>query len=336
MQLSHPRRIRKAASLLTVLAGAASLAAAPPPSAAFDVGPAAYDQHIARALEGVPKPMQASIVKLCNDPEPFGLNRVAEAPPTDVPETRVTPMRVFDQLYFVGDKDVSVWVLKTTDGLILFDSGFNTLVQSRLIAGLVALGLRPEDVKYVVVTHAHADHYGGAKYLQDTYHAHVLMGAADWKAHFDPRAKGYDAPMPHPDIVVSGERSLTLGRTTVRLIPTPGHTPGTLSALIPVTDHGEPHVVALWGGGFPNEGGIPAMKQYAISAGNFRAMAAAANADVAISNHPKNDDSLFKMKQLAVRSPGSPNIFVGGVPAVSQRLRVAEECSRAYIAAHPQ
>lgn len=319
-------------ALALVVSGAGAMAA---PDPVFDTGPAAHDLHIARALAGVPEPAQAGIRRLCDDPQPNGMGPVTTPPPGDSPETRVPPMQVFDQLYFVGDKDVSVWALKTSAGLILFDAGFASLTEARLLPNLRAVGLRPQDIRYVVVTHAHADHYGGARALQRTNHARVLMGAADWNARYDPRAKGYDAPLPRRDIAVDHERTLTLGDTTVRLIPTPGHTPGTLSALIPVTDHGQPHLVSLWGGGFPNEGGVAQMKTYALTAAAYRETVVAAKADVAISNHPTNDESLGKMKQLAARAPDRPNPFVTGTFMVAKRLQVAEECTRAWIAAHP-
>ena len=48
-------------------------------------------------------------------------------------------------------------------------------------------------------------------------------------------------------VVTDGEK-LTLGGETLTLYITPGHTPGTVSVLIPVKDRGQPHVAALWGG----------------------------------------------------------------------------------------
>ena len=48
-------------------------------------------------------------------------------------------------------------------------------------------------------------------------------------------------------VATDGQR-LTLGDTTLTLYLTPGHTPGTISTLIPVKDRGMPHVVAEWGG----------------------------------------------------------------------------------------
>jgi metallo-beta-lactamase class B len=40
--------------------------------------------------------------------------------------------------------------------------------------------MNPADIKYVIVSHAHGDHIGGAKLLQDRYNARVMLSAADW------------------------------------------------------------------------------------------------------------------------------------------------------------
>jgi metallo-beta-lactamase class B len=59
--------------------------------------------------------------------------------------------------------------------------------------GMVQLGLDPRQIKYIVVTHGHGDHYGGAGYLVGKYHPHVIAGEADWnmmhgKLEFDSAA----------------------------------------------------------------------------------------------------------------------------------------------------
>ena len=42
----------------------------------------------------------------------------------DVEGQRAEPMKVFDNLYFVGQKAVTTWAITTSDGIILIDSGY--------------------------------------------------------------------------------------------------------------------------------------------------------------------------------------------------------------------
>ena len=89
-------------------------------------------------------------------------------------------MKVFDNLYFLGQTEYSVWAVTTSAGIILIDAIFDYSVDDEVAGGLKALGLDPATIKYVIISHGHADHSGGAKYLQDRFNAHVLLTAADW------------------------------------------------------------------------------------------------------------------------------------------------------------
>src|SRR5207244_2166613 len=71
-------------------------------------------------------------------------------------------------------------------GMILFDSGFTDRTESEVIAGMQKLGLDPTKVKYILLGHGHADHFGGAKYFQDHYGTHVVTTAADWDLIYPP------------------------------------------------------------------------------------------------------------------------------------------------------
>lgn len=87
------------------------------------------------------------------------------------------PGQAFDNLYFVGSGWVSAWVLKTSDGLILIDALNNALEARGLIeGGMRKLGLDPAQIKYIVVTHGHGDHYGGAPMLVEQYRTRVVGG----------------------------------------------------------------------------------------------------------------------------------------------------------------
>src|SRR4029078_3992247 len=91
---------------------------------------------------------------------------------------------------------------------------------------------------------------------------------------------------PTRDMVVSDGQKLTLGDTTLTFTLTPGHTPGTVSTLIPVKDNGTAHLVAEWGGtGFNLQRTPENFRIYAASAERFRDIATKAGADALISNH---------------------------------------------------
>ena len=53
----------------------------------------------------------------------------------------------------------------------MYDAGFDYSVEESIDKGLRKFGLDPANIKYIVVSHGHTDHYGGARYLQDKYGA---------------------------------------------------------------------------------------------------------------------------------------------------------------------
>jgi len=75
------------------------------------------------------------------------------------------PAKVFDNLYFVGGKIHSSWALTTSEGIIVLDTTYPYNSEELIVGGMRRLGLDPEDVKYVIIAHAHGDHVGGAEML---------------------------------------------------------------------------------------------------------------------------------------------------------------------------
>jgi len=70
------------------------------------------------------------------------------------------PGQAFENLYFVGGAWASAWALKTSDGIILIDALNNATEAEALIdGGLRKLKLDPAQIRYVIVTHGHGDHY---------------------------------------------------------------------------------------------------------------------------------------------------------------------------------
>ena len=127
------------------------------------------------------------------------------------------PAKVFDNLYFVGTKLHSAWALQTSDGLIVIDALFDYAVKDSVVEGLRTLGLNPATMKYLIISHGHGDHHGGAKYLQDEFGPRVVMGGPDW----DLVAKNPRDPAPRRDIAASDGQKITVGDTTVTFIPHP-------------------------------------------------------------------------------------------------------------------
>src|SRR6187399_1977572 len=158
------------------------------------------------------------------------------------------PYKVFDNLYFVGTRIHSAWALTTSQGIVILDTLFDYAIEPEIVDGLTKLKLNPRDVKYVLISHAHGDHDQGAALLQSRYGAKIVMGAADWESTLQ-RPSTAAGGVPKRDIVVGpGGLKLKLGDTTVDVIATPGHTPGTLSYFFPVKDGGRTLMVAYAGG----------------------------------------------------------------------------------------
>lgn len=247
--------------------------------------------------------------------------------PPDRSTWHAEPVKVFDNLYYVGMTEYSAWAVTTSEGIIVIDTIYDYSVEDEIAGGLKKLGLDPKNIKYAIVSHGHGDHSGGAKFLQDTYGARIILSAADWDL-LD-RSNG---TKPKRDMVATDGMKLTLGDTTLTLYLTPGHTPGTISTLIPVKDNGAPHLVAEWGGTAfnfgPNREGF---QSYIKSAQRFGQIVKQTGADVIISNHTNYDGSKVKQPLLAGRKPGTANPYVVGNDSVLKYLKVAEECATAGL-----
>jgi metallo-beta-lactamase class B len=262
-------------------------------------------------------------------PRPAGPTRpsVRAVPPRDA--WHAEPVRVFDNLLYVGMTEFSSWAITTSEGIIVIDPVFDYSVEDEVVEGLRKLGFDPADIRYVLVSHGHYDHAGGAKYLQDRFGARVLLSAADWDLL---EQNGADW-VPRRDIEVGDGQKLTLGDTTLEMYVTPGHTNGTISTLIPVRDGTQQHVAALWGGTLFNFGpDATRFAAYAQSAERFREIATRAGADVLLSNHTDYDGSKEKLPALANRRAGEAHPYVVGTYSVRGYLTVAHECGLAALA----
>jgi metallo-beta-lactamase class B len=304
-----------------------------------------FDAEIRAAIQSAKtaagEDFAGTLVRTCLLPQSGGENTTDNVPgfvtkPASTP-ARATwyaePAKVFDNLYFVGGRVHSAWALTTSDGIILIDTIYPYNSEELIVGGLQTLGLDPKSIKYVIISHAHGDHIGGAEMLQTRYGARVVMGAPDWDlvAKYPNR---YKTMAPKRDIVATDGMKITLGGQTVTTWLTPGHTPGTLSYTFTVLDRGKPVNVVYSGGtafNFVNntpDPGIRNFQTYIESQKHMAAKAAETGATVLLSNHSEFDNAVNKNRMLAGRGNG-PHPYEVSAEGVQRYFRVMQGCARA-------
>jgi metallo-beta-lactamase class B len=287
------------------------------------------ESHVAAAKAAAKEDF--GVMNLCNEPQPAAGQRANTPAQRTIPPASqwyAEPAKVFDNLYFIGSKDVSAWAITTSDGIILIDSLYDYSVEQQIADGLKKLSLDPARIKYVLVTHGHGDHYLGSKFLQDRYGARIILSEADWNLMANDRNAAQLKPK--KDMVATDGQKLTLGDTTLTLYVTPGHTPGTISWLMPIKDGNQRHLAGMWGGvGFNFQRTPQAFRTYGTSARRFQEIAAKAGVDVLLTNHANQDKTLDKIAALKARRAGGAHPFVVGADNVKRFMTVVSECADA-------
>ena len=164
------------------------------------------------------------------------------------------PFRIFGNLFFVGTLPASVHLIDTGEGLILLDSGYHHSLYL-VIDGIHRLGYDPRDIRYIFLTHGHIDHMEGARALGELSGCQIALGKEDRTYANGEADLSYAKELGmtftqtfEPDILLQDGDTVTLGSTTIRCIATPGHTPGAMSFLFPVTDGNRTCTAGLHGG----------------------------------------------------------------------------------------
>jgi N-acyl homoserine lactone hydrolase len=148
-----------------------------------------------------------------------------------------------------------VYLLDTTDGPILIDTGFAEVClnnanyyngsplegmlypymnnEHRIPELLKMAGYKPEDIKLVISTHFHGDHSGGHKYFPDTP---ILVQQNELTVLDDENYSPAECRLKDLNYqVINGDYQLC---DNIRLIYTPGHSPGHQSILINTVSSG--------------------------------------------------------------------------------------------------
>jgi metallo-beta-lactamase class B len=260
--------------------------------------------------------------------------------PDDVELQKIEPFKVFDNLYYVGPCYVSVWLVTTPQGHILFDSAQEPYVD-HVFANIRKVGINLKDIKYIILSHGHLDHVGGAARLQEATGARVVAVAEDWAMidELDGRTSRRDPKpnrMPKRDMVVKDGDTLTLGNQTLKFHQLPGHTPGVLvTEGITVYDAGRSYKAVLSAGA----GGGPGLAGAEQGVRNANKLAAMQGVQVNLQTHSWAEPDgypgggvLERAVLLKNRKPGQPHPFVD--PATwTQRAKEAQESAAKTLAA---
>jgi metallo-beta-lactamase class B len=164
----------------------------------------------------------------------------------------IEPFRAFDDVFFVGVCWVSAWVVRTSAGPVLIDTLHEPHVD-QLLANLKRVGVDPSELRYVLMTHGHFDHVGGAARIRALApSARFVMTRRGWDEAMASARQTAGTPrawnMVDVDVVVADGDVVTVGDTPFRVYETPGHTFGTASYEFPVRDGATRHVAFTVGG----------------------------------------------------------------------------------------
>jgi metallo-beta-lactamase class B len=295
---------------------------------------ARIDDDLGRAKIAAGLDWAGTFLRLCIPPprEP----QAARAPATGVPgrppgrETwYAEPAKVADNLYFLGTKIHNSWAITGSQGIIVIEALYDYAASDEILGGMKKLGLDQNKVKYVILSHAHADHDGGARMLQDAIPGvHLIYGAEDWDAV--DKSASHAGGKPKHDMTGTDGMKVSVGDASVQIVTTPGHTPGTLSYLFEVRDNGKPLRIAYVGGtAIPfnastayYDGYIASSKKMAKAAVDYRATAL-------LSNHSEFDNAWLKAHAAADRRAGEPNPFEVRADGVARYFSVVEYCAEA-------
>jgi len=249
-------------------------------------------------------------------------NGAADVPPRN---PAFGTVQVFDNLYYAGTGSVGAWIIKTSAGILLWDTlDSEEEVKTILEPGMKKFGMDPSQIKYIVIGHAHNDHTGGGEYLQRMYNPTILMGRLDWDTVMV-------SPSPHMRRgvdVIDGQK-LTLGDTTMTLFLLPGHTPGSVSGIIPVKYQGRTYnMLNLTASRFSTYASIAPFERIFDEAKRAKVVSV-------VQVHPEilmNKTAL--MEDLHTYPPARQHPLIWSPEKAARYMDVELECGRARIAAN--
>ena len=205
------------------------------------------------------------------------------------------PFKIAGNVYYVGSNNIASILVATPRGHILLDTGTQKMA-AVVFPNIVKLGFKPADIKVMLISHAHYDHMETMETIRRITGATVAALEAEVPALVSGHDLSSNETWGHEPIQVgrvlkSGE-DINLGGSTVKVIWTPGHTPGAAAYFINTQEDGRNYQIVYGGPPGPITGD-PRYDTRPEDAFNSYKALRAMNPDILISGHPQN---LFKGK----------------------------------------
>ncbi len=164
---------------------------------------------------------------------------------------KVTPFKIVGNIHYVGGTDMTVFLITTPEGHILIDSTYERDVPW-IRQNVEELGFNMRDIKFLLNSHAHADHIEAHSLMKELTGAQVVMSEADGAALAEGGGVGPDGrprfTSVRPDRFIRTGDTVTLGATTLTAHVFPGHTRGATTWTTVVDDGGQDRTFVFWGG----------------------------------------------------------------------------------------
>jgi metallo-beta-lactamase class B len=232
---------------------------------------------------------------------------------------------------------VAVWLIPTSAGLILIDTAQEPYVDT-VIDNIRKVGFDPKNIKYILLTHGHLDHFGGANKIKALSGARVALTEGDWnfmeqQAKARPPKAG-DEP-PARDMVIKEGDTITLGDTKIKVYVLPGHTPASPAYEFTVYDNKKPYKGFVFGGPGPRngvEGGTEFLKSIERLEKSFTDVQVALNVHSYLNSYPyPNNMGILELRDVKAKNPNGPNPFINNA-LWRQWLKDAHAGAVKYIA----
>jgi metallo-beta-lactamase class B len=168
----------------------------------------------------------------------------------------VPSFNIIGNTYYVGTAQCSSILIDTSAGLVLLDTP-NAIDLGLLVHSIYQLGFALKDLKYIIVSHAHMDHYGCVAALVHLTGAKVFMGERDvvdmqnnkeWFNDVMRNVGGGFNDVFVTDYSVKDGEVVTFGDTKIRFVFTPGHTVGCASHFWETEQDGKTYKIGIYGG----------------------------------------------------------------------------------------